>query len=467
MMGWLLAFQLAAALSPAVNKYLRVDRAKVILTHVEIIDGTGAPPIVDRNLVVENGKIAAILPGRDAPAADGTAILDLKGYSVMPGLVGMHEHLFMLAFPNLAADGSYERPALFQQMSFSSPRLALANGVTTIRTAGSIEPATELRLRDAIDKGLQPGPHIEVTGPYLEGATDGGLLQMHQLTGPEDARETVAYWASRGVTSFKAYQHITREELRVAVDEAHKRGAKVTGHLCSISYLEAVDLGIDNLEHGFFTNTQLDPGKKPDVCSDSRGDYTLEHMTAGESQRLIALLVRHHVALTSTLPSSAASLAGQTLRPAVFDAMSPALREEYLIGQNRPPSDPSRLHKEMELERAFVAAGGLLLAGADPVGYGGLLPGFADQRELELLVAAGFAPVDAIRIATLNGAIFLGLQDSIGSIAVGKNADLVVVKGDPAKNISDIESVEIVFKDGNGYDVKKLLDSVKGRYGEY
>jgi cytosine/adenosine deaminase-related metal-dependent hydrolase len=125
------------------------------------------------------------------------------------------------------------------------------------------------------------------------------------------------------------------------------------------------------------------------------------------------------------------------------------------------------LRREMELEREFVAAGGLLLAGPDPVGLNGLVPGFSDQREIELLVEAGFSPLAAIRIATLNGATFLGRAQEIGSIAVGKHADLVVVKGDPAVHIADIEHVELVFKDGVGYDPAKLLASVKGRYGEY
>jgi amidohydrolase family protein len=151
--------------------------------------------------------------------------------------------------------------------------------------------------------------------------------------------------------------------------------------------------------------------------------------------------------------------------------MAPSVREAYLYSRNRPRSPESNvavlLRRDMDLERAFVAAGGLLLAGPDPVGVGGVIPGFGDQREIELLVEAGFAPVQAIRIATLNGAIFLGRQDQIGSIAVGKNADLVVMKGDPAARIGDIENVEIVFKDGVGYDTRKLLDSVKGHYGEY
>ena len=215
----------------------------------------------------------------------------------------------------------------------------------------------------------------------------------------------------------------------------------------------------------------LDPDKKPDACSSSGGDFTLEHMAPAQAAQLISTLVRHRIAITSTLVSTAASAEDKRAppRPAVLDAMAPHLREAYDLWRRRPasPGSAALLRREMQLERAFVAAGGLLLAGPDPVGIGGNLPGFGDQRQLELLVEAGFAPIEAIRIATLNGASFLGVQDRIGSIAVGKNADLVVVKGDPAGRIADIENVEIVFKDGAGYDPKKLLDSVKGRYGAY
>jgi len=316
-----------------------------------------------------------------------------------------------------------------------------------------------------------PGPHMDVTGPYLEGPGT-PAPQIHALTGPEDARQTVAFWADRGATSFKAYKHITREELRAAIEEAHRRGLKVTGHLCSVTYVEAAEMGIDNLEHGFFVNTELDADKKPDTCSASGGDETLARLTPGgaEANALIRTLIEHHVAITSTLPSTAAGAA--PLRPAVFQAMSPSLRDAYLYSRNRATEASAQraamlLRKDMELERAFVAAGGLLIAGPDPVGVGGILPGFGDQREIELLVDAGFTPVEAIRIATLNGATFLGRQNAIGSIAVGKNADLVVVKGDPAARIADIENVALVFKDGVGYDSGKLLDSVKGRYGEY
>ena len=464
-----------ATLSKTVQKYVRVNAPKIILEHVRVIDGTGKPAVDDQNIVIEGGKIAAVQAGADVPAAAGTTVLDLQGYSVMPGIVGMHNHLFYVARPNFDAEWKSEPPVMVPQMSFSAPRLYLAGGVTTMRTTGSVETYTDLNLKREIDRGELPGPHMDVTGPYLEGAHS-YFLQMHELSSADEARQFVDYWADRGVTSFKAYMNITRAELKGAIEEAHKRGIKVTGHLCSVTYKEAAELGIDDLEHGFFVNTQLDPGKKPDECTESMGDATLAKMDPNgpEAKDLIETLVKHHVAITSTLPVFEGDIAGRPpLRPAVLEAMSPSAREAYLYIRNRPADKPSRrdgamlFKRDMELERAFVAGGGLLIAGLDPTGNGGVVPGFGDQREIELLVEAGFSPVEAIKIATLNGAVYLGRQDQIGSIAAGKNADLVVVKGDPSTKISQIENVEIVFKDGVGYDSQKLLESVKGRYGQY
>jgi imidazolonepropionase-like amidohydrolase len=403
-------------------------------------------------------------------------VLDLHGYSVMPGLVGMHDHLYYIARPNFDDQWLSEPPLVSPELLFSSPRLYLAGGVTTLRTTGSVEPYADLNLKQEIDAGRLIGPHLDVTGPYLEGAT-GFFLQMHHLSGPEEARQFVNYWADRGVTSFKAYMNITRAELKAAIEAAHKRHIKVTGHLCAVSYDEAADLGIDDLEHGFFVNTQLDPGKQPDVCPPTTGEPTLQAMVPGgpEATALIAKLVKRHVAITSTLPVFESRVPGRPpLRQQLLDAMTPEARKAYLYARQRPASLPPQktdpaamLKRDMELERAFVAAGGLLLAGPDPTGNGGVLPGFGDQREIELLVEAGFSPVEAIRIGTLNGATYLGREDRIGSIAVGKNADLIVVKGDPASRIADIEHVEIVFKDGVGFDSAKLIESVKQRYGQY
>ena len=464
-------------LSKAVKQFVRVDTPKVVLTHVRVIDGTGASATEDQNVVIEGGKIAAIQKGADTAASAGTTVLDLRGYTVIPGIVGMHNHLFYIARPNLNSQWKYEQPVVVPQMTFSAPRLYLAAGVTTMRTTGSVEPYADLNLKRDIEAGKLPGPHIDVTGPYLEGV-ESYFLQMAHLTSPDDARQLVEYWADRGVTSFKAYMNITRAELKAAIDAAHKRGIKVTGHLCSVTYKEAAELGIDDLEHGFFVNTQLDPEKKPDVCSASAGEYTLEHMApdSAEGRDLIDTLVKHHVAITSTLPVFESEAGGgrPPIRQQALDAMTPEAREAFFILRQRPASRPAPktdgamlFKRDMDLERAFAAAGGLLLAGPDPTGRGDVVPGFGDQREIELLVEAGFSPVEAIKVATLNGAVYMGKEKQIGSLAAGKNADLVVIKGDPSKQIADVENVEIVFKDGVGYDSQKLLDSVKGKYGQY
>jgi imidazolonepropionase-like amidohydrolase len=466
-----------AALAPELQKYVAVPAGKIALTHVRVIDGTGAVPAEDRTILVDGPTIDAVRDG-SAAVPDGYRVIDLAGASVLPGLVGMHNHLFYLQRPNIDASGGSEDPLIVPQMTFSAPRLYLANGVTTMRTTGSVEPDTDLSLKHEIDAGHLVGPHLDVTGPYLEGAGR-FFIQGHEISSPEDARREVAYWAGQGVNSFKAYMHLTRAELKAAIDEAHRHHLKVTGHLCSVTYPEAVALGIDNLEHGFFVNTQLDPGKQPDICSEGTGTPTLLAMKPGspEANALIKLLVDHHVALTSTLPVFEQGVPLHApLQARQMAVLTPQAKESYLYLRNltnmragSPGGQQSAeaFKSDLGLERQFVAAGGLLLAGPDPTGNGGVIPGFGDQRELELLVEAGFSPVEAIRIGTLNGATYLGLADRIGSIAPGKNADLIVVRGNPAANIRDIEKVETVFKDGVGYDSAKLLQSVRGRYGQY
>ncbi|HKF42813.1 MAG TPA: amidohydrolase family protein [Thermoanaerobaculia bacterium] len=448
-------------LSPDVRAFVSVDAPVLALTHVRVIDGTGGPARDDQTLVISAGKVQAV--GATVSVPDGAKVLDMSGRTVIPGMVGMHDHLF---YP--------QGGGFFAEMGFSFPRLYLACGVTTIRTTGSIEPYSDLEIKKRIDAGQMAGPKMHVTGPYLEGK-GAAIVQLHELAGPDEAKKTVDFWMDQGVTSFKAYMHITRAELGAAIAQAHSRKATVTAHLCSVTWPEAAELHIDDLEHGpMYYDMEFAPDKNPDVCPSSRAMYDLTAkiaMTDPKVRDLIATLVKNKVAVTSTLPVFELQVPGRPpLDQRMLAAMNPDARVNYLsrraqAGSGQGPDWAALLKKEMEFEHAFVQAGGTLLAGCDPTGIGGTLAGFGDQREVELLVEAGFTPAEAIRIQTENGAKFLGVADKIGTITAGKQADLVVVNGDPSKNIADIEKVETVFKDGIGYDPGKLLDSIRGLVG--
>lgn len=468
--GFVFAAQAQTPASP-LAPYIKENAPVLVLDHVTVIDGTGAAPQMDMRIVVEHGKIAAVEKagsGEAVPA--GAKMLDLTGKTVIPGLVGMHEHLFYSEPTSTALRG-----LVGGELVDTAPRLYLAAGVTTARTTGSIEPYTDLNLKSDIDAGKVPGPKLDVTGPYLEGNPP-LIPQMHILTGTDDARKMVDYWVGEGATSWKAYMHIAPEELKAAILEVHARGEKITGHLCSVGFTEAAEMGIDDLEHGIAVDTEFTPGRKEGECPANGAEYLAEHvaMDSAPVMAMVHTLVQRHVAVTSTLAVLESLEPGHP--PMEFmlrerDSMPPTVWSGVLTTrsmlQERAAKSywPVLLKKEMEFEREFAAAGGLLLTGCDPTAYGAVLPGFGDQRNLELLVEAGFTPVEAIRIASLNGATYMGKQASIGSIAVGKDADMVVLGGNPAEKIENIEKVEMVFKDGVGYDSAKLMESVRGMVG--
>jgi enamidase len=450
-----------APVAPALRSYVRFDTVVLALTHVRVIDGTGAPARGDQTLIVRDGRIAALGPAASTPVPAGAQVVDLTGRSVMPGLVMVHEHLY---YP--VGSGTYAN------LTESFPRLYLAGGVTSMRTGGNVNGFAELQVAKAIQRGEKPGPFIDATAPYLEGPGM-GFNQLVTLRDTNDVKRHVAYWAEEGATSFKAYMNISRDALRVAAREAHARGLKITGHLCSVTYREAADAGIDDLEHGFFAMNDFVPNKAPDRCV-GRGGAATQSLSSldpasPEVRALFKHLIDRKVAVTSTLAIFETFTPGRPL-PAGLDVLLPSLREDYerrhAATQRNTQSPYTRAFpKGMAFERAFVQAGGTLIVGTDPTGGGGLVPGFSNQRALELLVEAGFTPLEAIRIGTLNGARYLGRDTLTGSLAVGKLADLVVLDGDPSADISAVRHVQWVFRQGVGYDPKALIESVRGKAG--
>ena len=453
-------------LSAQARAFVSVEPGAIALTHVRVIDGTGAPAREDQNVLIgADGRIAAIGPAASTPPPAGARVIDLAGHSVLPGWVGMHEHLFYTA--TVDAQGE---PA-FLQMSHSFPLLYLASGATTIRTAGSVQGQTDINLAADTASGRRAGPEIFATAPYM--GREGDLIELSRERGPERLRAAVDYWAGAGATGIKAYMQATREELTAIVTAAHARNMRVTGHICATSFAEAAAIGIDNLEHGFITASDFIPGRQPDVCPQNpfSGLATVTTPQAPEAQALFATLREHQVAITSTLSVLEQFTATSPApRPEVLTAMAAHSRDNCLAQRRQTaaiPGDPFQplYQREMAFELAFVRSGGTLLVGSDPTGNGCVIAGDGLQRAIELLVAAGFTPLEAIRIGTLNGATFLGIADRTGTVAVGREADLIVVRGDPSTRIEDIRNVRTVFSNGVGYDPARLAAAARGWVG--
>jgi imidazolonepropionase-like amidohydrolase len=445
-----------------VRPFVSVDAPVVALTHVRLVDGSGQPAKDDQTIVIDGARIRAVGRAAEVQVPADAKVMDLSGHTIIPGIIGLHDHMYYSS-----PVGGSMRPMLF-----SYPRLFLAAGVTTIRTTGSVDSYQELNLKAAIGKGEMPGPDIHVTGPYLQGQPGQYPAAMHPLKDPEDARRMVKYWAQEGVTWFKAYTTLTRAELGAAIDEAHKNGIKVTAHLCSVGFREAVELGIDNLEHGLLTDTEFYSGKKLDECPSATPSemYDSLDLSSADVKKTIDLMVKRKVPMTSTLAVM------ETLTPSripddprVIDALHPDAGKAATawLTTMRAKGDtlsPASYKKAMQFDKMFYDAGGLLAAGSDPCCIS-VIAGYGDHRNFEILVEAGFTPEQAIQVMTSNGAKVLGIAERVGTIESGKQADLIVIKGDVTKTPRDIRNITTVFRQGVGYDSAKLTEAVRGLVG--
>ncbi len=448
-------------IAPAVRAFVSHDAATIAIRNVRLIDGTGAAPREGQTVVIRGARIAAVGPSGSVSVPPDAQVIDGAGHTLIPGLVGLHDHMYYSS----AAGGS------MKMMLQSYPRLFLGAGVTTVRTAGSTDSYQELNTRAAINRGAIAGPTMFVTGPYLQGPGPGPGA-MHPVDSPDDARRMVRYWAEEGVTWFKAYTQISRAALGAAIDEAHKHGVKVTAHLCSVGYREAVGLGIDNLEHGLFANTEFFRNKQPDVCP-TAGDsaiFATATVDNPDVQRTIREMLDRKVSLTSTLAVYETSTPTRVPRdPRVLDALMPeaaaAVARWYDDAKNANDAVGREvLRKTMAFEVAYLRAGGLLAAGSDPCCLH-VIAGYGDQRNYELLVEAGLSAAEAVMVMTHNGARVLGIDREVGTIEAGKHADLVLLQGDLTVQPAVIRNTVTVFRQGIGYDSRALIASVRGLVG--
>jgi imidazolonepropionase-like amidohydrolase len=451
-------------ISDAVRPFVSVDAAVVALTHIQLVDGTGAPAKADQTVILRNGTIDAVGASATTPVPPGAQELELPGHTVLPGQVALHEHTYFATID--AGSGGVER---LTPMNRSGPLLYLAYGVTTAMTAGTPYPYQELNLKRAVDAGDIPGPRFLTTGIYLTGRSRNPMFRS--TTTPEEVRRVIAYWASEGATWIKFHTATTRELLKAGIEEAHARGLRVTGHLCAVTFTEASALGIDLLQHGLITNSEYVPGKEPDRCppENQRAQADVDVSSPAVLQS-IRTLVAARTPVASTLGAYETFIPGRlTLDARVLEPLEPEERKNVEtvqkgLGGRDWALPPRMLTKMMEWERAFVAAGGLLGSGSDPWGTGNM-PGVGNLRNYELLVEAGFTPEQATQIMTLNGARIIGEEQQLGSVTPGKTADLFVVEGDPVRTPADIYKVETVFRGGIGYDAARLRRAAAGLVG--
>lgn len=427
--------------------YLMDPATTFVLENARLIDGTGAPARERVTIIVDKGRIAVVGEGRMAGPA-GAKRIDLSGHTVLPGLVMMHEHINYFS-------GAY----VWDSQPGTVPKLLLAAGVTTVRTAGGEAPQVDLNLKKRIDSGAAPGPRLFVTGAYLNGAA-GGFLGDTVVGTAGEGREVTAYWGARGATSMKVYSAVSPEALRGAAEEANRRGMHVAGHLGEISCTQAAEAGIHTIEHTL-TSCAKDFGIAPEAMGAFRYDPY-----SPIAKRLIALLVSKQIVMVAT-PAMTEPYDGTPEELSMLSADQLRRHEENI--KSPPPWLSPRAAMESwdaqhrAFERDFVAAGGRLLIGGDASDFG-VVPGYANHRAMIALVQGGFSPLQVIKFATSDAASFLK-QDHLGTIAEGKSADLRIVKGAPDRQIEDIRNVTYVFKEGAAYGSAKLRNAAKGMLG--
>lgn len=452
--------------SKQVTDYIAIQDSTVLIKNVTLIDGSGGEVKYNQDILLINDRIVDIGQLTEINIPEGASVIDGKGKTVIPGLIMMHEHLFH-AKPFF---GSYK----IVQMAHTFPQMYLAGGVTTMRTAGGIEVNADLNIKNLIETGRRIGPNIDVTSPHIEReGFEEYIPQLQSLYGEESLENWLNYWFDKGVTSVKVYNNLTKEDLKEIIRVAHARDIKVTGHLCSITHREAAELGIDNLEHSFSVSTDFVKNKPENECVSGRQSLLELDDNDPELLSLMKFLIEKNVTLTYTPVVVEPYTNREVISGGGDAALAPYLLEQmkraHASAVNTTGDSISLVNFKKEMNRVmrFHALGGKITVGTDPTYVGKTIAGYSNQRMIEILIETGFTIEESIKISTFNGAEYLGIDNETGTIEIGKRADLVLIDGDLSKDVSAIRNMEIVFKNGIGFDSKKIFESVKGKVGAY
>ena len=427
-----------------------------------VIDGTGAGPRENCTILIEDERIVAVGPSIDVP--EGAEVIDVRGQTVLPGLIDMHGHL------NANVGGG------LKMLLKPYARLYLAGGVTTVFSPGDLDPDASIAFRDEQRAGREIGTRIYTAGPYFTHDTGQGGF-MPGVGNAKEARAKLVEWGGR-IDGVKVYTEITPEEFAAITEQAHALGLRVTGHLGSLTAGQAIDLGIDRLEHGIYAMSEF--GRpNPDTPFDL--DYMIGladiDFESGPGAALIEKIVAKGIVIDPTIVILEALFDGplvlaedwkRYLTPRAEQAVD-QLARSFANMRKAAASDPAEwdavidgvLDKQRELVRRVHEAGGRVVGGTDPV-FIEVLPGYGMHRELEHFVEAGLTELEAIRACTLGAAEALGLEDDLGSIEPGKLADLILVDGDPSTDITAVGNTITVYQGGARMSPGELRDSVVG-----
>jgi imidazolonepropionase-like amidohydrolase len=429
----------------------------LVLRGVTVVDGTGRPPAAHRDVVIEGSRIVGIHASDGRAYPSGTRVLDLPGRYLMPGLIDAHAHVTVLFFHR--QDDGTTRTEYRRDLSERVLRLLLAHGVTTVRNPSAPAEAG-VTLRDDVARGELAGPRILTAGEHLNDA---------RMT-PDEIRAEVRRQAEVGVDMIKVYAALRPAQVAAAIDEAHRLGLPVVGHLQATSWTEAARLGIDALTHGSpWATTYLPPERRPEYRQSMLGRLDwLEWMELDgpELTAMIRELAERRIPVDPTLITYHTKFVGNDPRWTehpdleLVPEMAARWREGWTFVADWTHDDFARGRRLWPKVEALIRRyhdGGVLLAAGSDLPNPWTIPGVSLHEELELLVEAGIPAPEVLRIATRNGAEALGLLDELGTVEVGKRADLLVLSADPTADIRQTRSIEAVIQGGQVMRPAELL----------